>query len=247
MNTGSTRVSIGERLRDLLAGIRPPRSQGWLATESGVPTSTISRIFSGDRQPTAEVLECLAPVLGVDVAILVQGTDAEERFAESKAWIRRKTYDDAVRKLGEYEVRANDLERQVEVHKTTADRERVQRTQAQRDLLAVQGQLEIAQRALTETRRLHAVAEAELKRYKDGFRQAYAEVVLLRKRLKELADALRATQRTTTTAAVLAGIAALTGAVTVAHYLTADDNTEEPGTTTGVAEDRERRKKRRHE
>lgn len=51
-----------EEVRSVLD--RKPASDRALALEAGVPQSTVSRIRTGDREPTPEVLEALADALG---------------------------------------------------------------------------------------------------------------------------------------------------------------------------------------
>lgn len=228
MDTGTQPFSL--RLQQVLEGVLPPRTQAWLAEESGIPASTISRLLRGERQPTPTVVESLAPVLGLEPALLVKGTDAEVRFQESGDWIRRANYEAAVRRLAEADLRANELEGRLKVAIDTLDRtkealekESRARCERERQLGDAHLQLERATRDLAEMRDQNGQLRGDLRRHQTALTAAVAEVATLRAKMSELADLLSKTTTSSRASAILAGVAAFTGAVTVAHFLSQDD------------------------
>ena len=56
-------VPVRERIASLLDKLG--QTPGWLAEKAGVERSTVKRILDGQRNPTAETLVALAPVLVV--------------------------------------------------------------------------------------------------------------------------------------------------------------------------------------
>src|SRR5688572_26191325 len=101
-------IPVRERIQSLLEGLG--QNAAWLSDKVGVARSTITRILNGDRHPLAETLQDIAVALGLTLEQLVLGTDAEDRVAQAKRYVARTDYEDAVRKVVEYERRANELE-----------------------------------------------------------------------------------------------------------------------------------------
>src|SRR5258708_7428468 len=100
-------MQIGQRIQDHLDEL--DKTASWLADRVGLPRSTITRVLNGERNPTPETLQEIAPVLGVTLAQLVAGTDAAERVEEAQNLVARKDYEAAVRQVIEYERKANDF------------------------------------------------------------------------------------------------------------------------------------------
>lgn len=67
-------MQIQARIEGLLRDA--DRNAAWLAQESGLQRSTITRILNNERMPTASTLSRIAPVFGLTLADLVAGTDA---------------------------------------------------------------------------------------------------------------------------------------------------------------------------
>lgn len=212
-------IPFGQRLQALLDGLQPARSQAWLAEMAGVERSTIFRLIKGDRHPRLEILQRLAPVLGVSVDDLVQGTDAQERVGTASQFISRDVYDAAIKQLAEYEGRLNDLEAKVRASAAALSEEEQQR---KKDSLA------LAQARIDEERRERALAaatarnrqlESELHRHREALHKAVGQISVLQAKLAQMAKALEETSASSRTAAIFAGIAALTGVVTAATFL----------------------------
>jgi transcriptional regulator with XRE-family HTH domain len=220
-------ISFGTKLQSLLDGLQPVRTQTWLSEESGVPASTISRLLKGDRNPTPAVIESLAPVLGVEPSFLVQGTDAETRFQESGEWIKKANYEAVVRKLSEYEARMNDMSTELRIAREGIARESAARKDLEGQRSKYHLQLDWARRDLEEAKEQNRQSREDLKRHREGLKGAVAEIASLRAKLKELADELASTSKSGRATAILSGVAAFTGVLTVAHFLTQDAEPEE--------------------
>jgi transcriptional regulator with XRE-family HTH domain len=229
-------IPFGERLLDLLERVQPPRTQAWLAAKSGIPASTISRMLKGDRNPTPDVIESLAPVLGVEPLLLVAGTDAESRFKDSGDWIRKGNYEAAVRKLVEYETRLNDADIQARTATDAHERECSRRADLERQLS--QAHLDLDRRRWDiedlrdQDRRLQDQGRqlrSDLRRYQEGLYRAVTEVASLRAGMSSLAEELSSTKKSSRASTILAGVAAFTGVVTVAHFLVKDGGKDDEG------------------
>lgn len=223
---------FGQRLQQLLAAVQPPRTQAWLAEQSGVPASTISRLIKGDRGPTFEHLSHIAPVFGLNAATLAQNTDAEARIHEAGEWVRLSDFQELTKKLSEYEAKINDLEAQARASREAAGMRDALLKQTHGDLGKVHHDLACALADLAEARGEHeqtrkekAQLEGRLKQYSAALTNAVAEVASLRAKLKELAEELKSTTKSSRAAAILAGVAAVTSMVTAASYFTRDNNT----------------------
>lgn len=55
---------------------------------------------SSERGATPEVIISIAGVFGIDLSILVNGTDAESRFTESGEWVPKHVFMAVAQKLG---------------------------------------------------------------------------------------------------------------------------------------------------
>jgi transcriptional regulator with XRE-family HTH domain len=106
-------VPFGQRILALLEELQPARNQTWLAEQSGLSTAVVSRLISGKRSPKLEHAESMAPVFGLDVAVLLRGTDAESRLQEVIDWVPRAHYEAAISKMIEFESRNRELEEQL--------------------------------------------------------------------------------------------------------------------------------------
>lgn len=208
-------MPFGQRLQELIdqQGI----SQSWLAERSGVERSTISRLIRENRNPTTKTLECIAPVLGIEIKVLVTGTDAEDQLTENTDMIRRQDYIAAVQKMVEYESRLKDLEIDLRVSRQLHDKEQEARRHAER-------LLDQKEQKLDEERTRNDELLKELDRYRRALQVAVADVSSLRAQVKDLGREVKSASSSSRTAAILAGIAALAGAVTVATYLSDQDD-----------------------
>jgi transcriptional regulator with XRE-family HTH domain len=222
MDVAASRIPFGERLHTLLESRTPALTQAWVADRAGLDRSLLSRIIQGKRSPTPEVLQCLGPVLGVEIEELVQGTDAEDRLSDAKSSVQQENYEAAVRQIIEYEGRSRDLENRLhfagEALKAEVKRRELAEGHA-KDAHCLKEQL---QRELSEARAMILRQEQDLKCYRQGLAKAVAEVGALRSKLQELGAELASTSKSIRTATILSGVAAFAGAVTVAHFLGAE-------------------------
>jgi transcriptional regulator with XRE-family HTH domain len=205
-------IAFREKLRACLGALEPPRNQNWLAEQSGIPPSTISRILKGDRNATPEVIESLAPVLGMDPAYLVKGTDAEDRYVKSNDLVNRSMYDAVVGTLAEYEARVNDLEGKLRVLGEA-------RAKDHEELSRVHQALARAESDRDEVREENRRLTASNQDYRAGLSRAVKVIANLQADLKMLGDELATTKKSSRAAAILAGVAAFSGVVTLATYL----------------------------
>lgn len=215
-------VPFGERLVELLEAQGEHASQAWLATRTGLDRSLISRVIRGERPPTAETLQCLAPALGVDVAALVAGTDAESRLDETADHVRRADYEAAVGKLIEYEGLVRELENRLRASGEGVATERESRTHAEREATSAKQELEHIMVKLGELRARNEAQAREVVRYQAALARAVAQFDALKARIDDTKNSSKA-------ASVLAGIAAVTGVATIAHFL-GEDETPAPAT-----------------
>ncbi len=216
-------IPFGQRLHTLLEGLQPPRSQAWLAEITGLERSTISRLIKGERNPTQDTVQCLAPVLGMSIKELIQGTDAEARLQEASQLVRREDYEAVVQKLVEYEGRLNELEMKVRAERNAREQDEQRRKQAEQDLLVARRQVELEQRSLDEVTATNTHLRTELSRYRAALHKAVAEISSQRAALEKMAEELKAVSKSNRTTNILAGIAAFTGVVTAASFLSSSD------------------------
>lgn len=222
MSEAGEPVKFSQRLHGLLE--QSGMSQAKLAERAGVERSTISRLIKGDRTPGMETLQLLAPVFNMDVAQLVQGTDAAAKLTDSAAMIRRQDYDAAVQQMMKYEEQVHDLQRQLHAAQEALLKGQSDRSRAGTELCAMQFNLEVAQRDLQLERQRSADQGQELKQYRTALQRAVADVSSLRGQLEDLAQELKDTAKSSRTTAILAGVAALAGVVTAATYLATNDS-----------------------
>lgn len=219
-------IPFGQKLQTLLDRLQPQRTQAWLADMTGLERSTISRLIRGERNPTFETVQCLAPVLGLTVEEMVQGTDAQSRLQEATQLVRREDYEAVVQKLVEYEGRLNDAEMKLRAETSTRTQDEERWKKAESERREAQDQAEAAQRELVGARERAqqlqfelSRSQSELTRYQKALHKAVAEVSMLRANLQQMAKELKETSQSSRTAALLAGIAAVTGVVTAASFL----------------------------
>lgn len=214
-----TILPIGRKVQALLDQLG--QTPSWLAEKVGVSRSTITRILKGERNPTPETLQEIAPVLGLTVAQLASGTDAAERVKDAKDLVARKDYEDAVRKVIEYEARAHDLTTRVRELTTELGDERSRSRRLQKD---AEHEVATMREEREEARRKAAQHQEDARRYRDAFEKAVVDVAQLREQVRELGSAVDAGRKTGRIGAILAGVAA---AVSVASYLTNDADSEQ--------------------
>lgn len=227
MNGSAGCVPFRDRLDELLRKQGPDATQAWLAERSGIDRSLISRLLKGDRLPTPDVLQCLAPALGIDVATLVGGTNAEDRLRDVTDHVRKGDYMEAVSTVIAYESRNRDLKTQVDALKEERDREVARRRQAVQAARDAEAQRDASERNRTELAERNGRLSEELDRYRRALANAVAEIGALRAQFHELEQELGDTARSTKVAAIMAGVAAVTGVATVAHLL-GDDKPAPP-------------------
>lgn len=204
------RVPVGQRIHAILQQLG--QNPAWLAEKAGVERSTVTRIIKGDRNPTAETLSNLAPILGLTLDALVVGTDAAARVADAANLVSRAHFEDAVQQVITYERKANDLEDQARRLRDALEQEQAHRASAE-------AKLEQAQKAAEEARRMAGRHEQAALRYQRAFEQAVADVGRLQTQVAELGQAVDRGRQTGRIAAILAGTAAI---ASVATYLGTD-------------------------
>lgn len=203
-------VTIGVRIQGLLDELG--HNAAWLSDKVGVSRSTITRILRGERNPTPETLQEIAPILGRSLAQLVANTDAAERVKEAQELVARKDYEAAVRQVIEFERRAHDLQG----HLRDANEElRLERDRRRR----LSEELEQCRQERDGAKRQALHNEQDARRYREALEKAVADVALLQAQVQELGAAVEAGRRTGRVGAILAGVAA---AVSVASYLGSD-------------------------
>jgi len=213
---------FGAKVADLLR--ERGENQAWLAQQSGLSPSVVSRVLRGARGPTTEVITSVAGVFGIDPIKLVLDTDAEDRLAESAEWVRRGELAEFTGKLANYEARIHDLERQVRDSQKSEAGESKRRQGAEAELCRAHLELQRAQADLAEERTQRQGVESELRRYRHGLTAAVAKVKELQVQLAAVADEVRVNGRTNRLSTLLSGIAAIAGMATVAHFLTRDES-----------------------
>ncbi|WP_437713014.1 helix-turn-helix domain-containing protein [Sorangium sp. So ce448] len=213
---------IGHRIKFQLDGLG--QSPAWLAEKAGVPRSTVHRILTGDRNPTPDTLQLLAPVLGVTLEQLVAGTDAAERVKEAQNLVSREHYDEAIRQLIEFERNATNLAARL---RETEEALRGERDRRQR----AEGKLESAERERDEACLAAKRNERDAQRYREALERAVADVARLQTQVRELGEAVGEGERTNRVAAILAGVAAV---ASLATYLTSEPGAgrQTPGAST---------------
>lgn len=212
-------LPFSERLQELLRGRGLEGSQAWLSERSGVDRSLISRIITGDRSPTAETLQALAPALGLDVVALVAGTDAASRLSAVADHVRRSDFEEAVGKVIEYEEKNRDLEARRRSLDDQLMREKQARRAAEEALNVARAAGEKAEQELVELRDRHEVQSDELRRHREALQRAISEFSTLKSRVAELERELGETKKSSRVSALLAGVAAVTSVATLAHFL----------------------------
>lgn len=215
----SKRIPIGERIQLRLDEIGQTAS--WLADRVGVSRSTITRIIKGERNPTPETLQEIAPVLGVDLDQLAAGTDAAERVKEAHNLVARKDYEEAVRQVIEYQRQATDLTATVRELRERAEHERERARCAREDAAKAAERCAAMEFERDTARRLARDHEEEARRYREGLERAVADVAQLQAQVRELGAAVDAGRNSSRVGAILAGVAAV---VSVASYLGDDPN-----------------------
>lgn len=211
-------VRIGKRLEQRLAELG--HNAAWLADKVGVPRSTISRIISGDRNPTAETLQEIAPVLGLSLAQLVVDTDAAGRVKEAQELVSRRDFEEAIRQVLKYEQQSNDLSARIRDLESELAQEVSRRHRATKEAEQCRTELEQAVHDVGRSRREALHNERDARRYREALEKAVADVARLNTQLTELGAAVDVGRRNGRVAAILAGVAAV---VSIANYLRSED------------------------
>jgi transcriptional regulator with XRE-family HTH domain len=221
MNDSDKQVKFGDRLHELLE--QSGMSQAKLSDRAGVERSTISRIIKGERTASLETLKLLATALGKDVGQVVEGTDAADKLAEATTMVRRQDYQAAIQKMLEFEEKTQDLARKLRVVEDSLGKIDSERGKAGLELSGLQFKLETTERDLAVERQRNAEQTQELKRYRSALQRAVADVSSLRGQLEDLAQELKGAAKSSRTATILAGVAAVAGVVTMASYLATEE------------------------
>lgn len=229
-------VPFGAKLASLLEthGI----SQASLSEKSGVDRSLISRMVRGDRKPSTETLRQLAPALAIDIAELVRGTDAEERLDGAIYSIEHDDYVAAMQRTIECEARNRELNAQLTSIRDALTHEEKRRVAAEIALSNAHMEQERARQDAKEAREHIQRQEQELRRYRKGISRAVAQVASLRAKLRAIDEELASTKKSARLAAILSGVAALTGAVTIAYFLGGSDSETAPTSSPGAGNKR---------
>lgn len=140
------------------------------------------------------------------------GTTAAERVLDGPEFVSIDQFREVVEKMLAFERLATDAEAQSKRHRDAYE-EVAPRARAAKQAESRAEQLE------KECARL----EVHVRRYRDALDKAVADICSLNAQLTELKQAAKATEKTSALAAVLAGIAAVGGIVTAAHYLDTDE------------------------
>lgn len=234
-------IPFGLHLQGLLAKHDPPLSQAVLATKTGLDRSLISRIIRGARKPTNDALQYLSGYLRIPVDELVRGTDAEGRVESASPMIPRELLEEALRERNDSEGRATEFKNLAEANQERLDGEIRRREIAEMAARDALYRLESKERDLTAAKGTMQDLDSQLKKYRIGLELAVAELATVRAQLRELADELSSTKKTSRTAAILSAISAVTGAATVAYFLSRSDS---PGEKVHSGQSRSERKKR---
>jgi transcriptional regulator with XRE-family HTH domain len=212
------RVRIQKVLDDL------GQSPAWLADRAGLERSTVWRILRGHRNPTAETLATLAPVLGLSLAELVRGTTLAARVEEAVNLVSRSHYEAAVKQVIEFERAANVAADQARAEQQIARLEEARRRDAEARVDALQR--EIADIKLTADRH-----ERDAKRYSHALERALGDIARLKTEISELGASVQDGRKTGRVAAILAGAAAAASAAT---YFAAGAARRKNSTTSGT-------------
>jgi chromosome segregation ATPase len=121
-------------------------------------------------------------------------------------------YDAVVRTLAEYEARINDLEGQLGLANQGRLKDQAELGRLHQELARVNYDCE---RARDDNRLL----QASNRDYRGALTRAVTEIANLQAKLKILGEELGSTKQSSRTAAILAGVAAFTGVVTLASLL----------------------------
>jgi transcriptional regulator with XRE-family HTH domain len=168
---------IKKRISDLLKKIG--QTSGWLAERANVERSTVKRILDGDRNPTAETLAMLAPILGVTIEELIHGTDAADRIETARKLIDRTHYEEAVRQFIAMEQRATDLSRRLREAEESAANEHKKWSKTEKALESIKVELE-------ETRQEARDHHQDARRYKAALEQALTDLANLKTNAEDL-------------------------------------------------------------
>lgn len=234
-------IPFGHHLQELLDKHDPPLSQAVLATKTGLDRSLISRIIRGDRKPTNDALQYIGGFLRIPVDELVRGTDAEGRVESASPMVPRELLEAALRERNEWESRATEFKNLAEATEERLKAEVRRRETAEISAGEIHYQRELKERDLSAAKRTIQELDSQLKKHKMGLELAVAELATVRAQLRELAEELSSTKKSSRTAAILSAISAVTGAATVAYFLSRSDS---PGEKVHSDQSRSERKKR---
>lgn len=213
-------IKFCDRLKERMALAK--LTQAELAKRSGVAPSLLSRIASGSRAPSADVLKWLAPVFGVSVAELVQGTDAEDRLAQIIERAPSTDYEAAIAKLIEFERRATEAEVRVEQCRATLGEERQSGRDARAKADAADSARRVAEADLRALRAEHAVRLRELKHAQARLAAVAREYEQLRATVNALRDELASVNKSAKAATLFSSINAAVGVATLATLFGGD-------------------------
>jgi transcriptional regulator with XRE-family HTH domain len=222
-------IDFNERLGALLAERKAEGGQAWLARVSGLEPSTISRLLRDkERLPARETLEALAPALGTTVEVLVEGTTAAERLRSGPEFVSAEQFQHAVTTMLAFERRTNDAEAHLRDARQALNAE-LERTRAARaDNDRLRSDLEDARANIRALEQERDNLKSALEDHRKALEKAVFDICQLQAHVGELKKLAEASKTSATTGALLAGIAAITGLATVAHYLSEDTSNTRP-------------------
>ncbi|HEY1697861.1 MAG TPA: helix-turn-helix transcriptional regulator [Polyangiaceae bacterium] len=214
-------VDFSERLGTLLAERKPEGGQAWLAKVSGLEPSTISRLLRG-RLPARETLEVLAPALGVTIEALVEGTTAAERLRSGPEFVDSEQFQHAVTTMLDFERKANDALSHLRDAKQELLQEAARGGAARAEVGHLRRELDAERVRANALEQERDRLKTDVEQHQQALQKAVADICQLQAHIGELKKIAESSKSTARATVALAGIAAITGLATMAHYL--DEN-----------------------
>jgi transcriptional regulator with XRE-family HTH domain len=215
-------VEFPIRLRERREALGPHATQAWLSDRSGVDRSLISRLERGEREPTVDTLQYLAPVLGVDVEALVAGTDAETRLRNAADVVPREHLMGAVAKMGAYEGTISDLQARNRSQAEALGHEQKARRTAEQAASDARAEADRDGAKLRELQERFAAQGEELQQQRTLLAQAMADFSGLQSHMEALKRELAATKSTAKAASIVAAMGAAASFATLAKLVSGE-------------------------
>ena len=234
-------IPIRDRIATLLAALG--QKSGWLADKAGVERSTVTRILQNKRQPNAETLATLAPILGVTVEELVAGTDAADRVENARRLIDRRHYDDAVRQIIEAEQKITDLSRALHEVKDREEKEHNRRKDVEKILKTTHAELEAMKPKLEDALCAATRREQDVQKYRSALGRALTDMATLKTNAEQLGEQMKKLGTQVGDSTVITSIAAFCAAVAAAMAFKSYLKDEPPSSGEEQAHDKKARHK----